>query len=114
MTTSLIVVPVALPIARSRSIGQSWAANRRDPVIGWLRIVRGACSDSADVSFLMPLVIVLIRAPGSPAASAVRPMAVRSAWTGTSDRELSADDWDFVTFDRSGILPQGAGMPRRS
>ena len=41
-TTSLSVVPVALPIARSRSTGQSWAANRRDPVICWLNIVRGA------------------------------------------------------------------------
>jgi hypothetical protein len=36
------VVPVALPIARSRSMGQSWAAKRRDPVMGWLKIVRGA------------------------------------------------------------------------
>ena len=41
-TTSFSVVPVALPMARSRSIGQSWAANRREPVIVWLRIVRGA------------------------------------------------------------------------
>ena len=42
ITTSLIVVPLALPIPRSRSIGQSWAANRRDPVMLWLNIVRGA------------------------------------------------------------------------
>ena len=41
-TTSLRVVPLALPIAFSRSIGQSWAANRRDPVMYWLKIVRGA------------------------------------------------------------------------
>ena len=41
-TTSFIVVPVALAIARSRSSGQSSAANRREPVIGWLKIVRGA------------------------------------------------------------------------
>ena len=41
-TTSLIVVPEALPMARIRSIGQSWAAKRRDPVIDWLKIVRGA------------------------------------------------------------------------
>jgi hypothetical protein len=41
-TTSFSVVPVALPIARSRSTGQSWAAKRRDPVIFWLNSVRGA------------------------------------------------------------------------
>ena len=41
-TTSLMVVPVALPMARSRSMGQSWAAKRREPVMFWLRIVRGA------------------------------------------------------------------------
>jgi hypothetical protein len=36
------VAPVALPIPRSRSIGQSWAAKRREPVMFWLKIVRGA------------------------------------------------------------------------
>ena len=41
-TTSLIVVPVALPTPRRRSTGQSWAAKRREPVMFWLRIVRGA------------------------------------------------------------------------
>ena len=41
-TTSFSVVPVALPIARMRSSGQSWAANRRDAVISRLRIVLGA------------------------------------------------------------------------
>ena len=47
-----MVVPVALPIARSRSSGQSWAANRREPVIGWLRMVRGAYSETDEVSLL--------------------------------------------------------------
>ncbi len=41
-TTSFRVVPVALPMARMRSSGQSWAANRRDAVISRLRIVLGA------------------------------------------------------------------------
>ncbi len=41
-TTSLMVVPLALPTARSRSIGQSCAAKRREPVMFWLRMVRGA------------------------------------------------------------------------
>ncbi len=53
-TTSLSVVPLALPIAFSRSSGQSWAANRREPVIRLLMTVRGAYSESAEVSLRMP------------------------------------------------------------
>ncbi len=41
-TTSLTVVPEDLLIARRRSSGQSCAAKRREPVIGWFSIVRGA------------------------------------------------------------------------
>jgi hypothetical protein len=37
-----MVVPVALPMARMRWIGQSCAAKRRDAVISVLRMVRGA------------------------------------------------------------------------
>ena len=48
------VVSLALPMACSRSIGQPSAAKRREPVIVVLNIVRGAYSESAEVSFFRP------------------------------------------------------------
>jgi hypothetical protein len=114
MTTSLMVVSDALPTARIRSTGQSWAANRREPVIDWLNMVRGAWSDRVEVSLRIDLVSVLISAPGRPAASAVMPSAVRSAWAGSSSRRSSSSSLFLVDLERSGSTPHGAGIPIRS
>ena len=64
-TTSFSVVPVALPIARMRCSGQSWAANRRDAVISRLRIVLGGRrARSVEVSLRRLLLRVWISALG--------------------------------------------------
>ncbi len=70
-TTSFTVVSDALPTALIRSMGQSSAAKRRAPVIFLLMIVRGAYSETAEVSLRTPRDSVFTRAAGSPAASAL-------------------------------------------
>ncbi|WP_275693351.1 hypothetical protein [Nocardioides sp. TF02-7] len=126
-TTSLIVVSVALPIARIRSTGQSWAANRRLPVMFWLKIVRGAENDTADVSLRTPLRSVRTSAEGMPAASALRERAVRSTSAGSSASPRTASTASVAgsagpaasapepsAAPRRGRRAQGAGMPRWS
>src|SRR3954447_19933192 len=84
-----MVVPVALPIARSRSTGQSSAANRRDPVIRLLIAVRGANRDTDEVSWRTPRASVRTRAPGTPAAAALLAGAARMAPVGGRGAEWS-------------------------
>jgi len=112
-TTSLIVVPLARPTPRIRSIGQSSAANRRDPVIRWLKIVRGANSDTAEVSLRIPRDSVRTSAPGSPAASALMPRAVRNALTGTPSRRSSASPLGDSPRAGAGPAAHGGGMSLR-
>ena len=112
ITTSLMVVPVALPMARSRSMGQSSAAKRRAPVMLWLKMVRGAWKETAEVSLRTPLLRVRTSAAGIAAASAVSASALRSAATGICGSDgASTPRPDRL---RGGPAAHGAGMPRRS
>jgi hypothetical protein len=83
-TTSLRVVPEALLTPRSRSIGQSCAANRRAPVIRRLRMVLGVYSAIGAVSLRSPRLSVLSRAAGIRAASALIAIADWAAPRGSS------------------------------
>ena len=99
-------------MALSRSTGQSSAANRRAPVIDWLKIVRGAWKETAEVWLRTPLERVRTSAPGMPAASAATPSAVRKAATGTSGSVVGASSTG-LRWGRE-CRAQGASMPRSS